>query len=859
MLVVLRFGIAAAVVAALASSAFGAAEGPGKTQTIRAKRTSRPPSIDGKLSEPEWLAAPVFDQFVQSFPDEGERPSEPTELRVLYDDDNLYVGIICFDSQPEKISRLLGRRDRMPASDTLGLAIDSNHSHREAFVFSINAAGVMQDGIFFQDTQSTNDWDAVWDAAVSARPDGWSAEFAIPLRQLRFSDTPEQTWGFFVRRELARTHEVIDSVLVPRNANGMVSRFGHLSGMTGLKQRADLELLPYVAARATLRPQFSDASMPTPRLLDPSIDLGLDLKAAITRGLTLNATVNPDFGQVEADQVILNLTNFEQFFPEKRPFFTHGLDFFQPVGGDVGQTPQTLFYSRRIGLMTPILAAAKLTGIAREDLDIGVLDAFVAGASLPGKDEANPNRELAYSIARPLHLGLKDSLPSLDPVTENYFAAVLRKKVAINSSVGTMFAAATPIAPRCTEDQANLSDADRPAYCDAHGGNAAAVDWNLRTNDSEWLLLGQAAASQSIAGSPARVLRDGTIVRPGDLGYGAYLTGGKLGGEPVRFDLRYEFASPRLDLNATGFQPNQNIHSVRGNLGFVRPTGFGKLRSFFSNLSIVKSWSSDGRFVDRGFNVSANANAVVAGFHTIGLTASFDVPQFDIREVGRTGIPYQRPNAAFFNMSGQTDPNRAVALNGFVGLGWRPNPMLPVSSVGYGGDLRIVIHPHPNLETQLEVNLDYTPHGARYVDTVGSDQFIFGILESRLLSFILRQQWVLTPTLTLQAYAQLFTDYGRYGPFYSAISQGQPIRISDLTPTSYSSDPSFHNSVLNLNLVLRWEYRLGSTLFVVYTRSQSELPTASGSPIPTTLFPARLGPGPTTDVFLVKWSYWWNA
>jgi hypothetical protein len=136
-LVVFRCGIAAAVVASLASIAFGATEGPGKTQTIRAKRTSRPPSIDGKLSEPEWQAAPLFDQFVQSFPDEGERPSERTEVRVLYDDDNLYVGIICFDSQPETISRLLGRRDRMPASDTLGLAIDSNHSHREALVSRI--------------------------------------------------------------------------------------------------------------------------------------------------------------------------------------------------------------------------------------------------------------------------------------------------------------------------------------------------------------------------------------------------------------------------------------------------------------------------------------------------------------------------------------------------------------------------------------------------------------------------------------------------------------------------------------------------------------------------------------------------
>jgi hypothetical protein len=854
---VCRSGIAAAFLW-IASTAFGAVEGPGRTQLIRAVRVSTSPSIDGKLSEPQWLTAPVFDKFVQQFPEEGSRPSERTEVRVLYDDDNLYVGIICYDSHPERILRQLGRRDRIPASDTVGFAIDSGHGHREAFAFTVNAAGVLQDSLWFQDNQNSDDWDAVWDAAVSARPDGWSAEFAIPLNLLRFSDAPVQTWGFFVRREIARTHEVIDSVLIPRNANGFVSRFGHLSGLRGLKQKTDIEVTPYLAARGTLRPQFSDPSIPKPRLLDPSIDVGFDLKAAVTRGLTLDATVNPDFGQVEADQVILNLTNFEQFFPEKRPFFTHGLDLFQPVGGDVGHTPQTLFYSRRIGLITPILGAAKLTGTAAKGLDIGVLDAFVAGASVPNSDEAHPDRGLGYFFSRPLHLGLKDSFPPLNPVPENYFAAVVKKQVAGNSTLGAVFAAATPIAPRCTEDQANLPDETRPPYCDERGGNAAAIDWNLRTADSQWVVLGQVDGSQSIAGSPSRALKDGTIIRPGDLGSGGYLSAGKFGGEPFRFDLRYEFASPKLDLNATGFQPNQNVHTLRTALNFVRPSGFGPLRSFNSYLLLEKNWSSDGRFVDRGFAVSAGGSAVLRSFHSFGWNTSFDVPQFDIREVGFTGIPYQRPNVAYFSVFGQSDGNRAISAGGSLGLAWRPNPQLPVSSVGYNGNFRIVVHPHPSLETQLETAIDYTPHGARYVDTIGSDQFIFGTLDSRLLSLTLRQQLVLTPRLTLQAYAQLFSAFGRYGAFYSAMSRGQPIRISDLVPTEYPFDPSFHTAALNINLVLRWEYRLGSTLFLVYSRSQSALPTPPGTPVPATLLPVGLGPGPTTETFLVKWSYWWN-
>ena len=470
-------------------------------------------------------------------------------------------------------------------------------------------------------------------------------------------------------------------------------------------------------------------------------------------------------------------------------------------------------------------------------------------------DEAHPNRSLGYFISRPLHLALKDSYPSLNPVPENYFAAVLRKKVAANSTLGATFTAATPMAPSCTEEQANLPDEVRPLSCDELGGNALAVDWNLRTVDSQWGLLGQLDASQSIAGSPSRVLKDGTVLHPGDFGFGSYLAGGKLGGEPLRFELRYEFASPKLDLNATGFQPNQNIHELRTTLSFVRPSGFGPLRSFDSYLALEKGWSSDKRFVDRGLTLSAGANAILRSFHSIGWNASFEVPQFDIREVGSTGIPYQRPNVVSFSLLGESDANRAISVGGYLGLAWRPNATLPVSSVGYNGYFHIVAHPHPSLEERLDLGVDYTPHGARYVDTVGADRFIFGLLDSRLLSVTLRHQMVLAPTLTIQAYAQLFTDFGRYGPFYTAVSQGQPIRISDLSPTDYSSDPSFHSAVLNLTLVLRWEYRLGSTLFLVYTRAQSALPPAAGAPTPATLLPVGLGPGPTSDVFLLKWSY----
>jgi hypothetical protein len=847
------------VALALTSSlALAAAEGPGVTQRIQAARTTGPIRLDGKLDDPAWSQAPVFDGFVQSFPQQGAPPTERTELRVLYDRDTLYVGIVCYDSRPDLVMRQLGRRDRIPPSDVIGIAIDSNHDHQSALVFVVNAAGVLKDSLFYQDTQSSDDWDAVWEAEVAPREDGWSAEFAIPMHLFRFPSAPLQTWGFFVRRELGRRREVIDSVLIPRNANGFVSRFGHLTGVEGITSHRDVELLPYLASRATLRPQFSDASVPHPRLLDPSLDLGLDFKAVLTSSLTLNGTFNPDFGQVEADQVILNLSNVEQFFPEKRPFFTHGLDLFQPLGVEDGRSPQMMFYSRRIGLTTPILAAAKLTGSIAEGLDIGVLDAFVAGSSSVGADEAAPDRRLEYSIARPLRLAFRDSFPSLTPVPLNYFSAVARKRVAGNSTLGATLSLATPIAPRCTNQKAELGDALRPKTCDVVAGNASAIDWNLRTANGEWVLLGQADASQVVGGAPGRVLRDGTQLYPGNKGYGTYLIAGKLGGEPLRFDLRYEYQTPKLELNAIGFQPYQNLQWARANLGYARPTGFGGLHNFFSNLSVGKGWSTDGRNIDRGYNVSFGANALLPGFHTLGLNAVYDNPRFDIREVSTTGIPFERQAVVFFGPFWQTDSNRMFSLFATFGLGWRPKLEVPAARLGYGGTLRLVARPHTNFETSLETGYDYTPYGARYVDTLAPDQFIFGLLDARVLSTVLRQQVVLSPRVTLQAYAQLFSAFGRYGQFYQARSQGGPIRIADLQPAAYDGYPSFHNSALNLNLVFRWEYRLGSTLFLVYTRSQTELPVASGTVAPATLLPSRLGAGPATDVFLLKWSYWWS-
>ncbi|HET9553919.1 MAG TPA: DUF5916 domain-containing protein, partial [Anaeromyxobacteraceae bacterium] len=402
-----------------------AASAPG--DPIRAVRLIGELSIDGRLEEPDWDRAPVHDGFFQVFPEEGKAPSEATEVRVLYDDRALYVGVRCRDSHPDAVARPLGRRDAAPYSDAVVVLVDSMRDRRTAYQFLLTAAGVQEDALRLGDDDPDTAWDAVWEGAASATPDGWSAELRIPLAALRFSPAPEQTWGFAVKRILARTHEELASAPLRRGERGLVGRLGDLTGLAGLAPVQELSVTPYLASRLALRPKFTDPARPTPHLLDPTGEVGLDLSTSLGRGLALHGTLNPDFGQVEADQVVQNLTTFELLFPEKRPFFTQGMDLFQGVSPRGQRSPQQLFYSRRVGLDAPILGAAKVTGRASDEVQVGLLEAFVTGAAAPaGSTEGDPVRAYRFSPSQPFHFGPAGSLPGLAPASRNVAVATAR-------------------------------------------------------------------------------------------------------------------------------------------------------------------------------------------------------------------------------------------------------------------------------------------------------------------------------------------------------------------------------------------------------------------------------------------------
>jgi hypothetical protein len=864
---------AAAALACLVASS-GAAE---DSEAIVARRTSGRVHLDGRLDDDAWRAAPAFSRFVESFPRPGVPASFRTEVRVLYDDETLYFGVVCSDPEPSAIVRPAARRDTETTSDRIEVALDSRSAGNTAYAFGVSAAGVLRDELLFANVSSTDTWDAVWDAAVSVNADGWSTEIAIPLRQLRFSDAREQRWAIVVRRHIPRTHQVLDSALIPREANPVkagglvVSRFGRLEGLVELRPRHGFELLPYAATRATLRPQFSDPRRPDPRLVEPAIDFGLDFKTALGRRLTLTGAINPDFGQVETDRVIQNLANAEPFFPEKRPFFLEGLDVFQPVGSEYDANQQ-LFYSRRIGLDAPILAAAKVTGAARPGLDVGVLDSVVMGAGnaslVPvgymnpdgatlAPYEERPDRRWRFRLSQPFHLGPESALPIAHPVTTNYFAAVARQRVGRSSTAGVILTAATPLEPRCLRSEFSTNADFDAAGCDAYGSNALGLDLNV---PGAWGGFAQVEMSQAVGGpAEGRTLPDGTVMRAGDLGFGGHMRAGKLGGEPWRFDITYVYEDRKLDLNGVGFQPLTDYQWADLNLHYVRPSGFGRFHAFQIDYNLDVNWTVDGR-LSRGLNTSVHSELQLPGYETVGVRVAFEGPNYDTREITGAGVPFERTGRYTVGLDLGSDPSRRLHASGDVFL-WRSlgRGGFP-SETGWGWDLEASWRPHDRVETRLEGAYGHKPQGPRWVETLPGETAVFARQDPEFLSLTLRQQLVFTPRLTAQLYAQVFSSAIRFGREFrgAALSGKRQLRPSDLTPVAYGEDAGSHDAVVNVNAVVRWEYRLGSTLFFVYTRSQSELPVADG-PAPTSLASGRMLRGPTTASVLVKWSYWWDG
>ena len=426
--------------------------------------TSTALRVSAALNEEAWRLATPVEGFRQREPHDGGEPSQRTEFRVAYDAFNLFVKVRAFDNDADKIVTYLTRRDQDSPCDWLHVLIDSYHDQRTAYEFAVNPSGVKIDRYWYNDNNRDDSWDAVWDVAVSRDPQGWTAEFRIPFSQLRFNPSQASTFGFAVARRIGRLNETDTWPLLSRAASGYVSSFGELGGLSMAASPKRLELVPYTVANLTRQPS---GGSPLVNASDPGGAVGLDMKYALTPGLTLTGTVNPDFGQVEADPAVVNLSAFETFFSERRPFFVEGSGTFN-FGLDCNDGACTgLFYSRRIGrspqgsddlpsgdgiyteapLQSTILGAAKLTGRVGK-YSIGVM-------------QAATQEERATILTN----GIASKQP-VEPLS-SYTVGRIRREFANQSSIGLMV----------TSVKRQLGDSLRFLPDSAY---TSGVDWDLR-------------------------------------------------------------------------------------------------------------------------------------------------------------------------------------------------------------------------------------------------------------------------------------------------------------------------------------------------------------------------------------------
>jgi hypothetical protein len=859
------------------------------TPHLGAARADKAPVLDGRLDDAVWKKAEATEAFTQKVPESGKAPSERTIVRVIYDSDNVYVGIDC--PQKAAVVGRLTRRDRNVEADSVGIAFDSRGDGKTAFDFSINASGVISDGLHFNDTDYSQDWDENWEGRAALTSTGWSAELRIPLRILRFGSRPVQSWGFQVKRYVSALQELDEWAYIPRDAAGEVSHYGRLDNLVGLRPGATFELRPFIAGGVRHHDPRATALA---RGFEPSFSAGLDLKWHISQELTLDATVLPDFGQVEADQVVLNLTTFEQYYPEKRPFFLEGVETFN--------TPFQLLYTRRIGRApyaptlptsgpiievavhdpgpSTIYGAAKLVGDLGHHFSVGELFALTGKQTV----EVQP-----FDISRgsPFLPKLGESLAGrrierlADPLT-SYKVLRLKREIGDNSHVGLIAMATNrletdanyPVVPsaspsRRSDQLCPSGDQVAPGQRCFHDAYVGGVDARWRSESGDYAASGQVIGTVMQSG-PTRTLLDGTVVRPGDVGPAVQARLAKEGGKHWSGSVLYQMHGRTTDYNDLGYMQRQNEHRGDVNLDYRTLEPLGPTLETRSGLQYRERDNLDGLNLTRAFalvNFTKFKNFWGTYAEVHHLTS-----RFDDREMG-DGAALERTGLTGFYLYVFTDSRKSVDAE----VGTEVN-FLQNGGFLCQGDGRVSFRVLPQWDIDLLPSWLYLRGEPRFVGTQDGS-YIFGVQRAESLGLTLRSTYTFTPALTLQAYGQLFLESQHYTGFTTSpeAGKGAVARLDELRPlvadpTSpaagdraglsrprgpLSWNPDFQGGTFNANLVLRWEYRLGSTLYVVYTHSQNRAATprlGDGTGIDFHL----IRPGLAEDAVLTKLSYWWG-
>lgn len=818
---------------------------------LRAVRVSAPPAIDGDLSDAAWQSAPEFTDFTQHDPDDGKPATMKTSLRIVYDDHAIYFGMKMSD--PERPTSLLARRDNFSQSDFISINLDPQHDRLSGNAFTINPANVQVDTVLYNDIGEDPSWDGVWDSATKIVADGWQLEVRIPFSQLRFPEKPVHVWGINVTRRTVRNNEVVRIVNTPKGQTGFVSHFADIVGLEGIHRGRPLELVPYTVGRADVQTR-ANLGDPFLQRRDHRIDGGVDLKYALTSSLTLTGTINPDFGQVEVDPAVVNLSQFETFYPEKRPFFTEGLNIFNfndtPAPSHFNFFfPPNLFYTRRIGRApqvipqadfvdvpteTTILGAAKITGKLPGGVAIGVLEALTSAERARFESNGVFGRQQA------------------EPLT-NYFVSRGTKEIGDGSRVGYLL---TSVDRRLPDE---LSLLRKSALT---GG----LDGYTSFDKKAWILEGSAVGSR-VTGSPdaiaatqtssahdyqrpdaTHVTYDPTRTSLGGWGGRAMLSKASGLWRPI---LSVQAYSPGFETNDAGFLQRSDIISTHAVMQFTDQNTTAHFRDRNWWFGTWQNRNFDGNTIERG--VFTEAFGTFANYWTANTSVFVTGEAFGDRTT--RGGPLVRTPASW-------------SWDGSVGSDARKNFFAQLNAHADGSrdgsythtlGLQLTARPRSNLQLSAGPSVTREHDFNQYVTAIGDasatatfgQRYVFAELEQRTFALETRADWTLTSRLSFQLYLQPFIASGDYHDYHALVAA----RTRDYAPYVYTgADPDFNFRSVRGSAVLRWEFRPGSALYVAWNENRADVAPFGDFRLRRDL--RAIPTSPSHDVFLVKFSYW---
>ena len=847
---------------------FGRKYPPRVYRTVRLEGKS--PAIDGRLDDEAWHQGAWSGDYTQQLPVEGAPPSQPTELKVLYDDKHVYFAIRAHDD-PAKVHRYPGRRDDFQgfAVDMVGICFDSYNDKRTGFEFDLTAGGSKIDLILGNgETEWDTTWDAVWDGEVAHDASGWTAEFKVPLNQLRFGPQDEQVWGMHAWRWIARNQEESQWQLIPRQNTGRMHQLGELHGIRGLPPSRHVELLPYAVGKASSGPSVPGEGT------EGTGSLGLDAKLGLTSNFTLDATLNPDFGQVEADPSVVNLTAYETFYEEKRPFFLEGRKLFELGIEDDDQ----LFYSRRIGQApsyeppslpgetlsmpqnTTILGAAKITGKTNGGLSVAVLQSFT-------------QKETALVTS-----GLGSREPVVAPFGSYSVARLQKDWDKGNTILGGMVTSTH----RFT-DHAALATLPSQAWS---GG----LDFTRFFGDRAWQLEARTIVSRVAGAQPAILALQTNPVhyfqRAGAshlgvdetatslTGYGGSLRLGTSDKGRLRLRDQFHWYSPGLDLNDVGYLRQADLRVNEVFVGWSEPSPRGPFRTYAFELFREDQWDFG------GLRTRAASAFEASGTFRNKWSVEGELVFEQVTDTrALRGGPALRWHD-FFEASAAagTDASRRASFRAGAEHAWSVDDDSRSTELEGRLNLRLSNRLALSGRVSYEQKTDNLQYVAAPDAESGQVAYVLGRIDQDTWDFTFRVNLALSPNLTLQYYGSPFIGTGRYTDFKRAtdtlaeryedrfhllapdeITQGEGGRYfaDEAAVGRYSfANPDFSFRQFRSNLVARWEYKPGSSLYVVWSQGRTAS-VPSWNPSFQSNWDELWRTSPD-NVFLVKISYWFS-